>query len=283
LEQLHSALVENPQRFARLLDASLNETDIEKLNGEVATFLDAATSDHQVGKACSDMRAAWPNGHAAVANALQDLQGAVEEAGLHPSRVAWTTIVSRLLGPGSHSSLPHVARELLSRWDQWETSVGVELDARTFGALCHAEAWVDTAFRLGTDTEPSKRSRVISNLFWPRGSAASRLDADVANPFGLMPSVDRAMVRESLDPGPEPIEVEHWDDSARKRVAQCLIDEGSAVLQFKGVPGRLAREVALSLQQEPIDVGAILVYPDIVGVTQSNAATLVTIVLPVAS
>ena len=275
IEHVQRAITEDPQRFGRLLDRSLESTDLEALDGHVSGFIDALLDSDSLGRAGRDVQDSWLLGHEAVARAFTALREGTLASGAQPSRAAWTTIVNRLLGPGSHPRLVAVVNGLLELWNSREQEVGLALGAREFGALCHDDASLDEPFRLAADTSRSRRSRTISNFFWPRSAAASRLGADVADPFGLLPAVDRESLRAFLPARPAPIAISAWDDATEELVHAALRDRGAIDMAFRPGSERLARRVTLALQDQPVDAAAILVYPAVIGVRNADDGSLI--------
>ncbi len=281
IEHLQRAITEDPQRFGRLLDRSLEPTDLEALDGHVSGFIDAMLGSDDLGRAGRDVQNSWLLGHEEVARSFAALRERTVASGAQPSRAAWTTIVNRLLGPGSHPQLVPVARALLERWDSLEQEVGLALGAREFGALCHDDTSLDEPFRLAADTSRPRRSRTISNFFWPRSPAASRLGADVADPFGLLPAVDRESLRAFLPARPDPIAVDAWDGATQELVHAALRGRGAIDMAFRPGSEQLARRVTVALQDQPVDAAAILVYPAVVGVrTADDGSLIVSLELP---
>lgn len=264
VEHLQRIVSEDPARFARLLDRALEPTEIESLDRHVRRFLRVATSDSEVLDAARRVTASWPSGHSTVSEAFGELRARVLAQDLQLSRAAWTTVGNRLVGPGAHPDLISVTSELLDRWDNAEARTGVSIGAREFGAMCHDDHGLNAPFQLEPGAAAAKRSRTISNFFWPR-SATARLGADVTNPFGLLPLVDRSLLRAFLPAGPPPIAVSVWDDSTRTEVHGALRAHGEVTLAFQPGSARLARQVVLILQDDPVDVGALLLHPLVTG------------------
>ena len=180
--------------------------------------------------------------------------------------MAWTTIINRLLGPGSRSELIGVALDLINTWNTLERSLGFEFDSRVFGAIICEEESIDSAFLLPPLSDPILRGRTVSNFFWPRGAGSTRLGSNIADPFGLLPPVDRENLRELLGPQREPMSLLDWGDAERDRVHSALVKHGEVAISFQPESERLARRVILALQEEPIDVGAIFSHPTLIGV-----------------
>ena len=215
---------------------------------------------------CDATRSAWDSGHAAVAKAFAELRAATENVDAELARTAWTTIVNRILGPGAHTDLPSTVRRLLSDWNSAETRLSLEIPNRVFGALSADDDSLDKIFRLGDNVSRYRRSRVIGSYFWPRGNAAARIQLDGGNAFGLLPTIDQAMLRESLGAGAQVIDVIEWSHATERLIHRILIEDGYVILRFAPGGRGLARIVALQMQLEPVDVGALFAYPRMIGV-----------------
>jgi hypothetical protein len=276
VEQIHRVLLEDPKRFARLLDGVLEDNEYEQLDRDVRRFLELDITEPDIRTGCDAVRGAWDQGHTAVAQSFASLRTAIESADTELARTAWTTIVNRMLGPGAHSELLATVRHLIARWDALEETLGAELPTRVFGAICANDTSVDVALRLEGSSR-YRRSRAVGSFFWPRGGAASRIQLDAGNAFGLLPAVDQSMLRESLGTGPRLIEVDAWDRDTERVIHKGLVDDGYVIL--KVAAAEVARAVSLQLQLQPIDVGALLAYPRVVGAWHREGSVHLAVVL----
>jgi hypothetical protein len=138
---------------------------------------------------------------------------------------------------------------------------------------------VSTVLNLPADAPDRRRSRAVANLLWPRGSAAWQDSAEAATTFGPFPDPDIALVRAILRPASPPLTVTDWNDDVRRLVHQVLLQESRAVLQFPAAHVTDARRAILSSQTDPIDVGSMLGYPNVVSVRQSAGHVDITFVL----
>ena len=280
VEELLRLMAQDPQQFGRVLERCLEPSEIESLDGELRGFLALVLQNDELMNACSRLQESWVAGHAEVSQAFIALRSATEERGFKPHRPAWTTVVNRLLRPGSRLELLSTAQQLLQRWDDLESTLGLEIDVRAFGALCAEDDSLDLAFYLPPGADGILRSRTISNFFWPRSGRATSLGSDISDPFGVLPEMDRSGLRELLGDEPETIFLEAWNDNERHRVHDTLRESGEARLRFLPKDDRLARDVVLELQDVPIDVGVLLSYPSIVGIERTHdMSTVVTISL----
>jgi hypothetical protein len=279
IERVHQELLEDPKRFARLLDRALEENEYERLDHDVSRFLELDADDSHV-RTCSDsLRTSWENGHEAVGKAFADLRSATENAQTQLVRAAWTTIVNRMLGPGAHPDLTSTVRGLTAHWEAIEALLGLEIPSRVFGALAADEESVDQIFRLGEGVSRYRRSRVIGSYFWPRGGTAARIELDAGDAFGLLPDIDQCMLREALGPRTQVIEVTEWSKDVKLLTHQSLIDHGYTILRFTADAEGLARSVTLNLQLEPVDIGAMFAYPRTVGAWHQDGELMVELVL----
>jgi hypothetical protein len=159
---------------------------------------------------------------------------------------------------------------LLTDWQASQARLSLEIPNRVFGALCADDESVDTVFHLGSNVTRYRRSRAIGSYFWPRGSAAARLQFDAGNAFGLLPAIDQTMLREPLGVGEHVIDVTEWNDVTEQLTHRALIKDGHVILRFARSGSHLARTVALEMQLEPVDAGALFAYPRIIGAWHHN-------------
>ena len=270
VEELFRAVAEDPKQFSRVLDRCVEPSEIEALDGEVRTFLENVLQKEELESVCHRLRMAWVVGHSEVSDAFNELRLSAEARGFKAHRSTWTTIVNRLLGPGSLPELLATTRDLLERWDVLNSGLGLEIDLRAFGAVCATDYSLDGVFQIPANADEALRGRSISNFFWPRSGAAMSVGSDRSDPFGVLPELDRVGLREILGNDPETIVVKDWDAGDRDRVHMSLHESGEVRLRFSPQDNRLAREIVLELQSTPIDLGVLLSYPNIVGIEQTH-------------
>jgi hypothetical protein len=279
IEQLHLTLAQEPGRFTRILEASAAPGDVEQLDSSLRAFINLILSDSRAGDAAAQLRRAWTSGHAAVGDALTYLRTAITDAGLELSRLSWTTISTRLLGPGARPELPAALISWLRAWDETEARVNITLDPQVIGTLLADRDDVPVALNMRQDASRQRRSLAVANLFWPRGSAAWLDGADPATTFGSYPDPDVALIRHVLGPPGAVIPVTGWDDTVRGHLYDRLLHESRAVLRFPGAHAAEARRAVVASQADPVDVGGMLSYPDVVAISQSGGHIDVTFAL----
>lgn len=279
VEDLHAGLTREPGKFARILEASVIPGDIEELDTALRRFIELVGGWGDVRDAAERLRGSWQSGHQAVNSALDDLRVAVVAQGLELSRLAWTTISTRLLGAGAHADLPGALASWLATWDEAEARTGVALDSLVAGALIAETKEIAAVLNLPEDASRQHRSRAVANVLWPRGSAAWQDGADVATTFGSFPDLDIALVRGILGPTAPPLDITRWNDDVRDMVHQTLLRDARTVLRFPASAMRTARGAILDLQVHPVDAGHMLAYPSMVAMNQNARHIDVTFVL----
>jgi hypothetical protein len=279
IEHLQTTLAQEPGRFTRILEASAFPGDIEELDPSLRSFIELIRDEATTSEASSRLRASWVVGHEAVSSALADLRAATTTHGVELSRLAWTAISTRLLGAGAHPGLPAALTSWLQTWDEAEARVRVTLDPQVAGVLVAESEDVKAVLNLPPDAPDRRQSRAVTNVFWPRGSAAWQDGADAATTFGPFPDLDIALVRALLGPTSPPLTVTDWNDDARDLMHESLLRESRTVLRFPATQLLDARRAVLSSQIDPIDVGSMLVYPSVVSVRQNSGHVDVTFVL----
>jgi len=279
IEHLQATLGREAGRFARILEASAAPGDIEELDQSLRSFIELIVADGPARDAAGRLRASWDAGHEAVNSALGDLRAAAAARSLELSRLAWTAISTRLLGAGAQPGLPAALTSWLRSWDEAESRVGVILDPQVAGVLVAESYDVAATLNLPRGAPDRHRSRAVANMLWPRGSAAWQDGAETATTFGPFPDPDIGLVRAVLGPTSPPLTVTDWNDEVRSLVHETLLRESRTVLRFPGTHVTHARRAVLSSQMDPIDLGGMLGYPNVVAVRQSAGHVDVTFVL----
>jgi hypothetical protein len=279
IEQLHATLASEPGRFARILEASIIPGDIEELDPALRRFIQLIAQAGELREVAERLRGSWRLSHQAVNSALDDLRVAAVAQGLELSRLAWTTISTRLLGAGAHPGLPGALNSWLRTWDDAEARTHIALDSQVAGVLIAEAEEAATVLNLPADASVQHRSRAVANVLWPRGSAAWQDGVDVATTFGPFPDPDIALVRGVLKPQAPPLALTEWNDDARELVHQTLLRDARAVLRFPVASVRGARRAVLDSQVNPIDVGGMLGYASVVAIKQDARHIDVTLVL----
>jgi hypothetical protein len=155
----------------------------------------------------------------------------------------------------------------------------VVLDPQVAGVLIAECEDVSAVLNLSPDAPERRKSSAVANILWPRGGTAWQDGADTATTFGSFPETDIALVRHVLGSAPPPLFVTDWNDDVRTAVHQALLRDSRTVLRFPVANAKDARQAVLSSQTDSIDVGSMLVYPNVVSIRQSVSHVDITFVL----
>jgi hypothetical protein len=198
-----------------------------------------------------------------VANSFNSLKNLIQGRGRQFSKVAWSTIANRLLGPGSTPGLLDGVSQLLSRWDLLEEKSGFELSAIEFGATVTEVSSIDEFMHLGVNPTGNKRSQVLGSFFWPRGDSSSQSASDISNPFGSLPSPDKEAVRTILGEKSHDLFITEFNEGIRQEIHLLLSENGEVTLKCELNFQSKIRNIILSFQENPVDLGSIFYYPKV--------------------
>jgi hypothetical protein len=265
LEAFHRVLVQDPEAFTRALEDALSPTAPETMDDELTVLLRCEAPE--VRSALAGLRQAWREGHAAVAQAVQRVNQVVRAQDLALGSPARTALSTRLAGPGAHQDLMRKVVSWLDLRDLAADRAGLEVDARTLGALLAGDEGLDELLHLGDTVSRQRRARAVSNVLWPWGQAAQATAS--YNPYAPALQASLPTVRAHVQMGPVFLDVIPWSDDRREVVHAALIEHGEVVLCAMHADGAALRAVVLDLQACPVEVGALLCHPVVVGVRAS--------------
>lgn len=266
VEAFLRVLAQEPEAFARALENALTPTAADTMDEQLVLLL--RSESPQVLAAMVGLREAWAAGHAAVTEAVRQVDETVQAAGLSLDGPARSALSTRLAGPGAH---PRLLDEVLSWLELRDTVADVArlgVGARTLGALLAQEERVDEVLHLGAAASVPRRARAVANVLWPWAESAS-----LANLYGPYLESSFAAIRAHVVLGPFAFDVVPWSDERREELHEVLREHGEVVL-CAGHDDRAAlRAAVVDLQVWPVEVGALLCHPVVVG--QSTSARFV--------
>ncbi|MER5265093.1 protein DpdJ [Actinosynnema sp. NPDC002837] len=261
VETFVRALVQQPEDVGRALEDALNPSAAETMDQELSLLL--RSESEAVRASLESFRTAWQDGHRAVEAAAEDLEAAAHADDIVLGTASRSALSTRLVGPGAHADLlDHVVSWLELR-DQTTRLSGVQVSARTLGAMLAEEGELDEVLRLGDSVSVQRRARAVSNVLWPWGE-----DAHTAlsyNPFSPRYAVSLADVRAHVSLTPTVIDVTHWDEACREAVHRALLTRAEVVLSARLSDRAILRSVVLEMQTVPVEVDTLLCYAVVVG------------------
>lgn len=258
IESLAVSLIESPEDLPFAFSDVLRPTDLELLDVQLRSVIE--TTDANLATAVTELANSWPMGHDAVRRSTENLDVALNQAGVtlgHPARVAMST---RLAGPGSSTDLIREFGYWLEERDERETASGLEVSPRSLAVILADRAQADSYLHL-EDPGESRRYRAIANVLWPWGLSLN--PGSLHNPYSPHDGGSVELLRRVWVSPVGVLQLDHWDDDTRKVVHQALRDAGDLVIRVPSASKRLLREAILDLQTIPLEVGPVWSYPQV--------------------
>ncbi|EWC64099.1 Lhr-like helicase [Actinokineospora spheciospongiae] len=262
IEAFTRALNDDPDGFARAVEDSLAPSAVETLDDELTALIRSTAPE--VREALEGLRDAWHAGHDTVAAAVRSVDDAARLHGIILGGPARSAVSTRIAGPGAHGGLIDEVAHWLALRDGVTARTGLQVDPRTLGGLLAGCGELDAILHLGDAGTPEKRARAVANVLWPWGHARSSSSAG----DGLQ--VFMPAIRAHIHLGPKTVDVDSWDDACRIRVHEALVEHGEVVLRTPLQHTANLRTVLLDLQTQPVEVGALLCHPIVVGVRRAT-------------
>ncbi|MFI7073406.1 protein DpdJ [Micromonospora sediminicola] len=266
VEAFQRLLAENPEAFAHALEDALTPSGAETMDEELSLLVHTGAAE--VRSALDELRVSWRNGHAVVARAIERVDEAAQAHGLALGGAARSALSTRLAGPGAHPRLLTEVASWLDLRDQAVEQTGIEVSARTLGALLADHVYLDEVLHLGAGVTAQRRARAVSNVLWPWGQTAQPTVS--SNPYAPRLAASFPLVRDHVDLGPVVFDVAPWDDKRRKELHELLIEQREVTLRVGHADRTVLRSILLDLQTQPIEVGALLCHPVVLGVRKTG-------------
>jgi hypothetical protein len=133
-EGLRHAMSFCPRHHKTANVLSILESAVAPERGNRLRHEESGGSENLTSEAFASVRSA--NGFLAQANAKQELQAALEQAGLTASRAVIVALVTKLLRVGSSPLTDRVLHLLNKAWRRHSTRLGISIDPRVFAYLC---------------------------------------------------------------------------------------------------------------------------------------------------
>ncbi|MCB9759491.1 MAG: DEAD/DEAH box helicase [Alphaproteobacteria bacterium] len=285
IEALFRSYTADPRRFFDLLDASLGPTDFEDIHTELQLLLEVVHEDtprsEQLRGALRDCRAAGR--HQDHVQAQTHLRQTLSQHGFRTSHPVVTALQARVLRPGSSPKTDRLLLDLLRRWDGLEQLLGVEVDAHVLAYLSSDgteldEALSELAGPQHGHQDAQWRFDTIYGLIWPRGGAVRARALAAYNPYHPLPESDRLLVLSVSERSR--VEVGLGEPRWMERLQAALIDEGLAVLTASHAERPELGAAIRELLVRPLEVGFLISYPRVRGVTQEGRRLALVLEIP---
>jgi len=285
VEALHREYTQDPRRFFDLLDAALGPNDFEGVHDELVTLLGWIHEDSERGSAVREALAQVREArtHREQLDAQLHLRQALSRYGFRASHVTMSALYARVLRPGSSPETDALLHDLQQRWDDTEARLGIEVESHVFAYLCSGSNELDVALRgLGIELGPTDAAQwrfdTLYGLFWPRGSLVRAQALQAYNPYQPLPETDRLLVLGTRDRMRREIVLgsPRWNEFLR----EILSVDGVAVLTASLDQRRDLSEAIRALLVEPLDLGFIMGFPRVRGLTQEGRHLSLTVEIP---
>lgn len=263
VEEIFRSVNEDPTRLSQLLKSSLGPSDLELVDVYVRRVLASAEIPaSSVTTAFAMVRNA--QGAIESAGAIDGLRDALSEIGVPPTHEVISSLIHRVLRPGSDHSTDDLLRSALQRWTRGEEALGLELDARAIAYAVSAD-----------NAEPWKLEQIYS-LLWPRGRAARAARLDGWSRFGDLGWVERLVAQPSVKERPMELPASVDLQSA----TAALATTGVIDLVSESDRAEVLTRAVTTLLTTQIDVGSVLAYPRLRGASTDGNMTRATLELP---
>tara|TARA_B100001964_G_C13891097_1_gene447241 strand:- start:19 stop:624 length:606 start_codon:yes stop_codon:yes gene_type:complete len=187
--------------------------------------------------------------------------------------------MSRVLAPGADKDLPGKVLHLLEGWDALEQYLCLEVDPVTFIATIPEDDPVRAVFRIPDDAELAHRNRTIGNFFWLRERRASQAYRSVPNLFGLPLSTDVASLRSLVIQETNSFSADDLGPDQFREIQQELAEHGVVDVVVPATNADSVKRFLIQSQVDPVEFGALHLYPRVVGLTRTDGRITVTIAL----
>jgi len=274
VEEIVRRYSEDPRRFFTLVSSALGPSDYELTDIALKRTLGLIRADGDVAKAARGVRDS--RRHMDQVMALETLGDVLASKGVVITRGLISALHARVFRPGASDQTDIFLAGLVTQWDELESRLGVEVDARVFSYLAseskdlsEALAHIDPAL-VG---DRVFRFHAIYGLLWPRGDAIRSIALVSFNPYTTLPPPDRRLVLDQLLP-PSPL-VDLESPAWRDRVLEGLRALRSARLTAKVEQRDALRDALLSLAVDPLEVEYLHLYPQVDGVDYTGTSFVV--------
>ena len=178
IDEIRRRISEEPARFGRLVANAVGPTDLEIVDAEVRRAVSAAAHPSPLADAFRQTRAAV--GARAGTDAQRALRSALRATGITAEHGVMATLNLRVLRPGSSPATDATLGDALAVWDDAESRLELELDAR---AVAYAVS------RRGSLTLEQ-----VYSLLWPRGRDARGAGLNAYSRYSELVRADRLVL-----------------------------------------------------------------------------------------
>jgi hypothetical protein len=261
VEELRRNVGDDPTRLMRLLSSAIGPTDYEVIDTNVRRLLQLSREHEDVATAFAATREA----HTALAEteAQRLLRAALRRHGVTADHGVISTLNFRVLRPGSTVETDDALTRALALWDQTETRLAIEFDARCIAYL------MSRATTLTLEQ--------VYSLLWPHGRDARAPGLEAYSRYATLARPERLVLAAALSSPTPTVAV---GPSAREEARTYLASGGPICVAAPATDASVLQVFVTELLMEPIDVGSVSGYPRIIGAEHTAERTSVMLELP---
>lgn len=265
VEALVDRYVEDPRKFWALLETALGPSDGERIDENMRGFLARTDSPHMASRLASIRTA---SDLAGLTSAWQSLRVALFDTGLACDHAMISALSSRLLRPGSSQALELLIADLLMRWDDMESRLGIDIELRVFAYVAASDPDLRRrvqSFTGGRVGQAGWEIGQIVGLLWSRGYRVRSSALQAYSPFREYEPTERLLFAEVIRP-PDQV-VDGTDPTWRSAVDDCLREAATATIRTP--TDNRAAEIIREMLIEPTSIDVLEFHPRIVGLSRS--------------
>jgi hypothetical protein len=266
IEALVDRYVEDPRAYWALVTASLGPGDGERIDRNLRRFL-LVSDEPAVAEPVARIRTVSDLG--SLTAAWRDLRAELFTLGLDGDQSIISALATRIIRPGSNRDLETLVAQLLSRWDDIEESLGVEVELRVFAHLAASD--IDVRRRLnaavqGHAGQPGWEIGQVVGLLWPRGTRLRSAALQTYSPYVQLEPTERLLFDDIT--AAQGTLIDGSSARWRNQLDEALRVEGSATIRAE--TDIIAAAAIRDLLTEPTSVDVLEFHPRVVGITRSN-------------
>lgn len=279
LQAIAERAAEEPRLLARAMEGALAPTDLEIAANGLEAFVELVHTDREVRAAVALLRSA--SGHAEREGLRARLYQLLTTRGLDVGHALSVSLNARLLTPTNGPELDGLLHDLLGRWRDLETRIGVAVGVReiahVFGVDPNVRARLRIVVGSAHELDHAEAAQLLANVLWPRGVETSQRALQSYSPYAARRHADPRLARALLERSGRRVSL--VDVEWRARVGEALAEEGSAELFAPAAAAADFRTALLEVLLDPVDVGFLQFFPRVERVESHPAGWVATLIV----
>lgn len=271
VEALHGRYAADPRRFWTLVLGALEPGDLESVDLALRRALSALRGEPEVTAAADAYRKeSSPEGMLA---SWRQLLTALSRRGVAPVHATVVALANRLLRPGTSDATDEAVADALQGWEAHEATLGFALDHRTACAvLADDDALRERLARAVPGAASAGDIRwaftTLLGLLWVPAEALRASALSAPSRSWPVPATERTLVLDQLAGATRRVDLASPD--WRAEVHGHLASGGRCLLGAASDRESDLKLALITLAVEPVEVGALHVYPRVGGLRRTG-------------